>query len=188
VGERGGHRERMRATLSVRTFDAVVAADWTVSGIVGAGSHVNLIGVEAQAASDFGGALADPWSSSLGCAADVAYWWARNHENSASSLCETGLTPVVELRRPRASGVSYYLEAGIGVHLLSQTRIDERDLSTAFQFGELVGTGVNFGDRGQYGVGVRIQHISNGSIKEPNSGLTFAELRISYRWDERGRP
>ena len=42
---------------------------------------------------------------------------------------------------------------------------------------------VVFGDRGQYGVGVRIQHISNGSIKEPNDGVTFGELRISYRWD-----
>jgi hypothetical protein len=27
----------------------------------------------------------------------------------------------------------------------------------------------------------RITHISNGSIKEPNDGVTFGELRISYR-------
>jgi hypothetical protein len=162
---------------------AVPAGDWTASGIVGAGNHVNLTGVEVQAASGFGGASADRWSWSLLWSGDVAYWWARNHEASASSLGETGLTPVVEFRRALASVGSYYLEAGIGVHLLSHTRIDERQLSTAFQFGELVGTGVNLGDRGQYGVGVRIQHISNGSIKEPNDGVTFGELRISYRWD-----
>jgi hypothetical protein len=61
-------------------------------------------------------------------------------------------------------------------------RIDERWLSTAFQVGEFVGTGVNFGDRGEYGVGVGMQHISNGCIKEPNYGATFAEVRLSYRW------
>lgn len=172
-----------RWTLSLLCVhsNAVPAADCNLSGIVGTGNHVNLAGVELP--SGFGGALTDQWSWSLGWGADVAYWWARNHGHSASSLWETGLTPVIELRRAPASGVSYFVEAGIGVHLLSHTRIDERELSTAFQFGELVGTGVNFGDHGQYGVGVRIQHISNGSIKQPNSGVTFGELRLSYRWD-----
>ena len=133
VGERGGHRARMRATLSVRTFerragrglDRERAADWTVSGIAGAGNHVNLMGIEALTASDFGGALADPLSWTLRWAADVAYWWARNHENPASSLWEAGLTPVFELRRPLASRASHYFEAGIAVHLLSHTHIDE---------------------------------------------------------------
>ena len=78
-----------------------------------------------------------------------------------------------------------YIRPGIaaGTMIKARTRIAERGLSTAFQFGELVGTGVNFGDHGQYGIGVRIQHISNGGIKEPNYGVTFGEVRISYRWD-----
>jgi hypothetical protein len=162
---------------------AVPAAEWTFSGLVGAGDNVNVAGVEAQVPSGYGGALTDQWSSSLRWAGGVAYWKARNQRDSARSLWEIGLTPVVELRRPLASGVSLYAEGGIGIHLLSHTRIDGRQLSTAFQFGEFVGTGVNFGDRGEYGVGVRIQHISNGCIKEPNYGATFGEVRISYRWE-----
>ena len=162
---------------------AVPAAEWTLSGSVGSGNHIDLAGVEAQAPGGFGGALTNQWSWSLRWAGDVAYWWARTHRDSASSLWEAGLTPVVELRRPAASGVSHYVEAGIGIHLLSLTRIDVRDLSTAFQFGELVGAGVIFGDRGEYGIGVRIQHISNARIKEPNNGATFGEVRVSYRWE-----
>ena len=50
-------------------------------------------------------------------ATDISYWRAHNHENSASSLWEMGLTPVVELRRAPAAGASYYVEAGIGVPL-----------------------------------------------------------------------
>ena len=78
--------------------------------------------------------------------------------------------------------MAYDVEGGIGIHLLFHTRIDERGLSTAFQIGEFVGTGLNFGDHGEYGVGVRIPHISNGCIKQPNDGATFGEVRISYRW------
>ena len=161
----------------------VPAAEWTLSGIAGTGNHVDLAGVEMQIPSGFGGALTDQWSWSLHWAGDVAYWRARNHKDSGASLWEVGLTPVFGLRRPSPTGASYYVEGGIGIHLLSHTRIDDRVLSTAFQFGEFVGTGVNFGDHGQYGVGVRIQHISNGCIKEPNYGVTFGEVRISYRWD-----
>ncbi len=79
--------------------------------------------------------------------------------------------------------LSGYVEGGAGIHLLSHTRIDERVFSTSFQFGELLGAGVNFGDREQYSIGVRIQHISNGRIKEPNDGITFGEIRFAYRWD-----
>jgi len=111
------------------------------------------------------------------------HWWAQNHTASNSSLWEMGLSPVVGLRRAASAGVSYYVGAGVGAHLLSHTRIDERQMSTAFQFGELAGAGVDFGDHGQYGVGVRIEHISNGCIKEPNNGVTFGEVRLSYRWD-----
>jgi hypothetical protein len=172
------------ALIWLCTYSSLVpAAEWTLSGIVGSGNHINLAGLEAQAPSGLGGALTDPWSWSLRWAGDVAHWWARNHRDSASSLWEMGLTPVVELRRPAASDVSYYVEAGIGIHLLSHTRIDERELSTAFQFGELVGVGANFGDHREYGIGARVQHISNARIKEPNSGATFGELRIAYRWE-----
>ena len=161
----------------------VPAAEWTLSGIGGSGNDVNVVGVEAQVPSGYGGALTDQWSWSLLWAGNIAYWWAQDRGDTGTSLWEIGLTPVVELRRASASGASYYVEGGIGIHLLSHTRIDERVLSTAFQFGEFAGAGVNFGDRGAYGVGVRIQHVSNGGIKEPNFGVTFGEVRISYRWD-----
>ena len=93
------------------------------------------------------------------------------------------MTPVIEFRRPSANGLSYYVDSGIGVRLLSHTRVDDRTLSTAFQFREFVGTGVDFGDHRQYGVGVRIHHVSNGGIKQPNYGVTFSEIVISYHWE-----
>ena len=158
------------------------AADWTLSGVGGYGNNVNVVGVEAQVPSDYRGTFTDQWSWALHWASDLSYWWARNHEGSSSSLWEVGLTPVFTLRSAAESSMTYYVEAGIGVHLLSHTQIDGRVLSTAFQFGELVGGGANFGDHGQYAIGIRLQHISNGCIKEPNYGLTVGEVRVSYRF------
>lgn len=112
---------------------AVQAAEWTLSGIVGAGNGVNVAGVEAQVPSGYGGTLTDQWSWSLRWAGNLAYWWARNHRDTRASLWEVGLTPLVELRRAPTNGVSLYVEGGIGIRLLSHTRIDERVLSTAFQ-------------------------------------------------------
>ena len=160
----------------------VSAADWTVSAIAGNGKGVDTAGVELQIPSGFGGDWNHQWSWSLRWAGDVSYWSARNADSN-SSLWNVGLTPVIEFRRPSANGLSYYVDGGIGIRLLSHTRIDDRTLSTAFQFSEYLGAGVDFGDRRQYGVGVRIHHVSNGGIKEPNSGVTFGELLISYRWD-----
>jgi lipid A 3-O-deacylase len=177
----------MRANRLCAHSGAIPAAEWTLSGSAGTGNRVNVAGIEAQVPSGHGGAMTDQWSWSLRWAADIAYWWARNHGDTGASLWEIGLTPVVELRRAPASAVSYYVEGGIGIHLLSHTRIDDRGLSTAFQIGEFVGAGVNFGDRGEYGVGVRIQHISNAAIKEPNFGATFGEVRISSAGNDRQR-
>jgi hypothetical protein len=113
--------------------------------------------------------------------AQVAYWEARQHPTSNSSLWDAGLTPMVRWSGPDAASVRGFVEAGIGVHLLSATRINnDRVLSTAFQFGETAGAGIAFGDRHRYELGAYVQHVSNASIKEPNNGLTYfgAVVRI----------
>jgi hypothetical protein len=175
---------RLAATCLCACSCVAQASDWTLSAVGGKGNHVDLVGIEAQLPSGFGEALSERWFWYVNWAGDVAYWWAPNHNTvSNTSLWEAGFTPVIGVRRTAGPDFGYYMEGGIGVHLLSHTAIDDRILSTAFQFGEFVGAGVNFGDRGQYGFGLRIQHFSNGSIKEPNCGVTLGEVRVSYRWD-----
>ena len=108
---------------------------WTVSGLLGDGNHVTLVGAEAQIPSSYAGLLGENWSWLLSWAGNVSYWRAQGHVDSNRSLWEGGFTPIITLRHLNGS-IPYYLEGGIGVHLLSHVHIDERDLSTAFQFGE----------------------------------------------------
>jgi lipid A 3-O-deacylase len=76
-----------------------------------------------------------------------------------------------------------FVEAGVGIRLLSHTRISDRfTVSSAFQFADMVGVGAQFGERQQYQVGFRFQHVSNGGIKEPNPGINFEQLYLQYNF------
>ena len=52
-------------------------------------------------------------------------------------------------------------------------------MSTAFQFGEFIGVRRRLAVRGDYELGVRLQHVSNGGIKHPNDGITYPMLTLS---------
>jgi len=110
----------------------------------------------------------------LRLAAQAAYWRGHEHPASNSSLWDFGLTPVFHWSGADMGPVRLFADAGIGVHLLTDTRINtERVFSTAFQFGEIGVVGLAFGERHRYELGALVQHVSNGSIKEPNNGLTY---------------
>lgn len=114
--------------------------------------------------------------------AQLSYWHAQVHPTDNGSLWDAGLTPMLRWLVPGAPAVQPYVEAGIGVHLLSHTRINnDRVLSTAFQFGETAGTGVAFGENHRFEFGVYVQHESNARLKQPNNGLTYfgAVLRVA---------
>ncbi|MGB5261181.1 MAG: acyloxyacyl hydrolase [Gammaproteobacteria bacterium] len=102
-----------------------------------------------------------------------------------NELFDLSVTPVLRLQRDAdlSSGMTPYADAGFGPHLISETRLGKRDLSSTFQFGLLVGVGVGFGERGQYELSYRFQHISNADIKQPNDGLDLHLLRLGYHFE-----
>lgn len=95
-------------------------------------------------------------------------------------ITEIGLTPVFRLEG--TSRVGPYLEAAIGFHLLSHTQIGDKRMSTAFQFGDHLGFGYRFGAKSAFDLGYRFQHLSNASIKRPNPGINFHQIRLQYRF------
>ena len=116
--------------------------------------------------------------------AQLSYWHAQVHPTDNGSLWDIGLTPMLRWLPVCCDTVQPFLEGGVGVHLLSHTRINNnRDLSTAFQFGENFGGGIAFGEGHRFELGAYVQHESNASIKEPNPGLTYVGvvLRVAFR-------
>jgi hypothetical protein len=118
----------------------------------------------------------------------TGYWEAsvgRWHSSASGgkTLWDLGLTPVFRLQTRADSGWRPYVEGAIGVHVLSHTHVNaERDLGSAFQFGDHLGVGLVFGDRGQFDLGYRFQHLSNAGIQKRNDGIDFQQLRFTYRF------
>jgi hypothetical protein len=100
----------------------------------------------------------------------------------ATKPWDVGFTPVFRLQRnDRATGV--YLEGGIGLHLLSEDRINKgRLFGGNFSFGDHVGAGIVFGEHAQYDFGLRVQHLSNAGLNDPNDGITFRQVRFTYNF------
>ena len=81
----------------------------------------------------------------------------------------------------RADYARTYVEAGIGVYLLSHTiNNDVTHMSTALEFGSHAGAGLRLGTRGETRVGIAFQHLSNAGIKQPNGGVNFVLLSASF--------
>lgn len=125
--------------------------------------------------------LDNDWQISSYVDATAGYWRADNTPAGRnSSLVDIGLTP--SLRLSRGDGPGFFLDTGVGAHLLSHTSITTRSFSTAFQFGSHLGVGYRFGGRQSYELSARVQHLSNAAIKRPNGGINFAQLRLAYHF------
>ncbi len=94
---------------------------------------------------------------------------------SNRDLLHIGLTPTARWWFASSTGV----ELGIGANVFSGTHLGEKDTSTAFQFGSSVGL-LHRLQGSPWLLGLRLTHYSNASIKKPNPGQSYLQLRASY--------
>lgn len=110
----------------------------------------------------------------------LAQWREQNYKGSADghrNLASVGITPVFRFQHD--SNIGMYTEAGIGLHLLSDTyNNNDHVLSGNVQFGSHIGIGYIF--KNNVDISFKFQHFSNGGIKQPNDGVNFSILKISH--------
>lgn len=124
------------------------------------------------------------WHKSLGNGVLTGYWdmylsrWGYDDANRNHILL-LGVTPTLRWT-PDSAHSAWFVEGGIGAtltnHLYQST---DKSFSTAFNFASHLGVGVRWGLHGAHEVVLRLQHISNASIKEPNPGQNFVQLRYA---------
>jgi lipid A 3-O-deacylase len=175
---------RRRAALAALALALASGSAWAVDGIVleaGSGEGVRMarLGVRFDWTQRWlqgrDWHLGGSWDAALG------QWHHRNaRPGQNDDITEVSLTPVFRLQANALRGP--YVEAGLGAHLLSRSQIGDKRLSTSFHFGSHAGVGYRFGERGQFDVGYRFQHLSNAGIKKPNPGINFNQIRFVYRF------
>lgn len=126
--------------------------------------------------------LAAPEHTSLAWEFTAQAMQGHRPREANDNLFALGAMPLLRYGWPNRDGW-VFVEDGIGVHLLSRTRLyNERELSTGFQFGELLGVGLRFCRQNACETGIRLQHMSNADIKTPNDGVTFVAIRFAFHW------
>lgn len=118
------------------------------------------------------------WEMGFGC------WDNEAGDAGNSTLESVDFRPVLRWQydNPSSGAPAFYAEFGTGPALLSATEIDNRRLSSAFQFGSHIGFGVSFGLHRRFEVAYRLMHYSNAGIKHPNDGATFNVLVAAGRF------
>jgi len=94
---------------------------------------------------------------------------------SHHELWHLGASPVLRYWLTPRTGIEYLL----GGHLFSGVRLGDKNISTAFQFGDSIGLMHRFGT-GPWALGVRVTHYSNADLKLPNPGQNYLQLRATY--------
>ena len=160
------------AVLLVAAGQAL-AVDWGMG--VGAGdAGVKKIGLVAGWDREEPLWQGEKWQLALRHEVELGLW----RIPQASNGVEVGYSPVLRLVRPLSQKTNrLFVEASVGVRLISQTRIaPDANLSTAFQFSEMLGVGYQWGNKQRNTVGLRVAHLSNGGIKKPNHGVSFGQI------------
>ena len=70
-----------------------------------------------------------------------------------------------------------YVELGVGVALISSTKIKERDMSSLFQFEDRIGVGIKTPN---LDVHFRYMHYSNAGTVSPNDGIDLFVLGFTF--------
>ena len=153
-----GHSDS--GNVSVNMYRVGVQWDWNKKLLEAGGWH-----------------LGGYWEANLG------YWDNRSAARTNSSITDIGFTPVFRFQQNSITGVAPYAELAVGIHFLSSTSVStQRQFGSSFQFGDHIGVGMRFGERGHYDIGYRYQHLSNAGFKQPNQGINFHQLRLQYHF------
>lgn len=116
-----------------------------------------------------------------GLEATAAIWRTRStSEGDRGTLYGLILLPTLRWDIGALYGYRAFAEAGIGPRIWSGTSLgSEHRFGTAFEFGSMLGIGI---EGNAYGIHVRIEHTSNGSIRQPNPGINFVQLVLTRKW------
>ena len=112
-----------------------------------------------------------------------ASWWrADDFGGGHQSYLQLGLLPVLRLRFDQGRS-NWFVEAGIGVTWMDKIfSTPNTQFSTSGNFHDMLGAGYSWGANHEHEIGLRLVHISNASLKRPNPGIEFLQLKYGRRF------
>lgn len=163
---------------------APATSAWALSGIsieIGHADHARILRASTAWNPDQRWLSAAGWHLAPQIHAGIGAWNGTTaHKNT---VAEVFVAPSVRYRTNASSGQQPYVEVGLGAHLISESRLDDqRDLGANLLLSEHLGMGVVFGDRSQYDLSYRFQHMDNAGRQSTNPGLNAHQVRLLYNY------
>ena len=112
---------------------------------------------------------------------DYAKWQSTKDSSQEGANNSLGFTPVFRFTR-NTGPATLYLDTSIGIAFISSNQINDSGFGSSFQFTDSLSAGALFGNRRQWGVGYKFNHMSNNAIALPNNGINFHLVSISYQY------
>ncbi len=105
----------------------------------------------------------------------ISYWWTKRAalRGFPRNMWQISATPLVRWWPTD----KFYLEAGIGVSLLSERQLKDERYGSNFQFSDQVGIGYQVTKATR--IGLRVSHFSNAGMKGPNQGLDQVQVHLA---------
>jgi lipid A 3-O-deacylase len=156
--------------------------DWEVFAQTGwAESDVSSYAIGAQHALPWRGQLLGTYWHSYS-EITVARWIADEPGPADSNhFTQFGISPVVRIQYPSLMP-GFFVDLGVGAYLITPIyRHNGKRFGSAYNFGDQIGFGWQLGRSRRQEVSLRIQHFSNGGIKQPNPGENFLQARFLIR-------
>ena len=180
-----GMNPRVGVSLALAALAASVHADsWSATAFVAEGG-VTVHGTYSLTA---GVTLPSTWHRTSHNGEWTAYTeffvshWGAKLGGRRESFTQLGVMPVLRYRLDHG-GSPWFAEGGVGLSYLDGLyQRDHKRFSTRFNFNDVLGVGRSFGDRREHEVTLRLVHISNAGIKEPNPGENFVQLRYARQF------
>lgn len=91
-------------------------------------------------------------------------------------------SPVFTYRITGSRHFEPYIAGGIGIGVISEEHIDERNMSSHFQFEDRIGIGVRFGSDRRHDLNYRYMHYSNAGFTKPNHGIDIYMVSYALRF------
>ncbi len=114
----------------------------------------------------------------------AGYWEGDKGHTGISSLREGGASAYLRAVRHKQakSWIRPYADIGLGMHYITESEIDSKELGRQWLAGSNIGAGVLLGKSDRFDIGLRIRHLSNGGTREINWGINHLLLRASVRF------
>jgi hypothetical protein len=114
----------------------------------------------------------------------AAYWEGDAGHTGITSLHEGGVSTYLRgIRKKQPGGkLRPYADVGLGLHYITEDRIEGKELGRQWLAGSNVGIGLILGESERFDAGLRIRHLSNGGTRDINWGINHYMMRVAVRF------